>query len=66
MKIGIWGMGERFSEDGRGLRLLDLVYTYDEIICSELEQNRKGMIEFLVEKCRKIGLKGLGKKIRRW
>ena len=54
------GMGRRgvsFMEDGREWRLPVLLYTDDLVLCSESEEDLRGMVGQFAEVCRRKGLK---------
>ena len=49
--------GVRFQEEGRELRFPDSLYAGDLILCGELEEDLRVMVSYLVEVCRRGGLK---------
>ena len=53
VKMGMGRMGVRFQEEGRECRLPGLLYTDDLVICSELEEGLRAMVEHFVEIYRK-------------
>ena len=45
VKVGIGRIKVRFSKEGRKRRLRDLLYRADPVICGQLEEDLKVMIE---------------------
>ena len=57
VKIGMGRRGARFLEEGREWRLTGLLYADDFVLCGELEEELRVMVERYAEVCRRRGLK---------
>ena len=51
VKTGMVRRGMRFQEEGRGWRLLSLLYADDWVLCDELEADLRTMVGHFVGVC---------------
>ena len=57
MKMGMGRRGVRFLEEGREWKLPCLLYAYDLVLCGELEEELRVVVECFVNVCRRRVLK---------
>ena len=57
VKMGMGRRGVSFLVEGREWRLPGLLYADDLVLCGELEEDLRAVMERFVEMCRRRGLK---------
>ena len=56
-KTGMGRGGVRLPKEGRGQRLLGLLYADDLVLCGDLEEDLRAIVGRFIEVCRRRGLK---------